>query len=150
MQYEPASFATTHLSLSLKRVQFDSVVPLAVPPSTWLFARVKFPIGSEQEKQLSELLRRTNFDALRQAIFAAVVPVPIAKLIEQFSGELERRGRNKDAAIVAGDFQLAALIRDEEIALRSAARKLLPADLTVDVEHVIQAIRSLGYVGDVS
>jgi hypothetical protein len=148
MELESPSYFVTTLLRALEHLQSSMVAPLTVEPATWLFARTFVGLGDPSEKPLSQFALRLDYGALQRSIFAAVIPEPLCKLIDQLRNEHEQRAILKEQAIAAGNFPLAASFRDEQEAIRAAIRRLLPKELHVEPKHLMASLRSLGYEGE--
>ena len=80
---------------------------------------------------------------LRDALIALLLPEPAVGALERIRELRDQQG----LAIESQDFHLAAAIRDEIHAIWAELPNQTGCDLTLTIEHVLTAIRKLGYTG---
>lgn len=122
----------------------DRLLPIAVPVETYAQLQQMIRHCHAQDHPLRHfLLVDTDRRKLKAKALELVLP-PAAKEALAAADELREQ---QGAAIQRQDFERAALLRDEIADCHREARDACGGELNLELAHITQALRALGYDG---
>jgi UvrB/UvrC motif-containing protein len=122
----------------------DKLLPIAVPAETYAQLGEMIRHCHAQDHPLRHfLLVDTDRRKLKAQVLELLLP-PAAQEALAAAGELRKE---QGAAIQGQDFERAALLRDEIADCHREAREACGSELKLELAHITQALRALGYDG---
>jgi hypothetical protein len=119
----------------------DELVPLHVPPATFLFLHRLGRQCDDSAKPLGRFLVSIHSRQLAEEIVRNVLPPEYSTLRD----ELDRCQHEKEIAVANQEWERAAALRDETDSLKDRLRQRAHDIIDVQPDHVLEAISKLGF-----
>lgn len=144
------SFATKSIFETLESVKSDELTPATISPETTAFVYALAKKYYGDENIFSNFILRLPHDALKLELLNQIVPDSLKKNIKTLREDHEQLAAQKEKEIENEDFQAAANCRDKQEEIADEITKLVGGKLVIEPDHLINAIRLLGFEEDLS
>lgn len=120
-------------------------IPLVVPSETKVFVR---SLLSRCDTLFVDFMLRLSSSAVANQILECALPPPRLQLLLTILAEHERLAVEKEIAVAKQNFKLGAECRDGQYELIRKISELVPDPIAIAPHHVANALRSLGFDGE--
>lgn len=133
---------------ALAKLETRSLLPINIASETKRYAESLLPMCNTPEKPLFNILTEGSHGRLDDALLHSAVPSGRLAPLIRLRDEYESLQLQKEAACHDQDYERAKQCRTKQGDVLSEIARLEPKSIDLTPQHLINAIRLLGYSGD--